>query len=80
MPMKISVDGSVCVGCRICELACSFARRQDFAPDEACIQVLFNDDGSLAIETTAGCGACVSPLCVRFCPVNAIALAEPFPG
>jgi len=77
--LKITVDESTCVGCRICELACSFARRKDFAPGEACIQVLLNDDGCLAIEIASDCAACISPLCVRFCPVGAIALAESCP-
>ena len=75
--MNIKVNPSICVGCRICELACSFTRQKYFSPAEACIQVLFNDDGSLTIEIGSGCRTCETPLCIRFCPVGAISVSEP---
>ena len=75
--MKLSVDESACVGCRLCEQACVFGRSRYFAPDASCIQVLFNDDGGIKIEISSGCEDCLTPLCIRFCPVGAIALDAP---
>jgi Fe-S-cluster-containing dehydrogenase component len=70
--MLITVEVERCVGCRLCELACSFARHGHFNPDEAGIHVTFEDDGSLAIAMDGSCSDCRRPLCVAFCPVGAI--------
>ena len=70
--MKLTVDKSICVGCRLCEQACVFGRQQNFNPDASCIHVLFDDGGGIEIEISSGCKDCRTPLCARFCPVGAI--------
>jgi Fe-S-cluster-containing dehydrogenase component len=71
--MPVTVDSARCVGCRLCELACSFSRHGAFNPAEAAIAVYFQDDGTLAVVVSEDCAACRRPLCVDFCPVGAIA-------
>ena len=62
--MKVTVDELICVGCRLCEQACVFSRRQHFDPDASYIQVLFNDDGGIQIEIFSGCENCTTPFCM----------------
>jgi Fe-S-cluster-containing dehydrogenase component len=71
--MPIAVNVGRCVGCRLCELACSFARYGHFNPAEAGIHVTFEDDGTLTVLVDDDlCSDCRRPLCVSFCPVGAI--------
>lgn len=72
--MRLTVDESICVGCRLCEQACVFGRLHHFNPDASCIHVLFKDDGGIQMEFSSGCEDCRTPLCARFCPVGAIAV------
>ena len=72
----VAVDEGRCVGCRICELACSFSRRDCFDPEAAAIRITFLDDGGLAVTVGEGCTKCRRPLCAEFCPVGAIQTAE----
>jgi Fe-S-cluster-containing dehydrogenase component len=74
--MSITVDSRRCVGCRLCELACSLARCGRFNPDQAAIRIIFEDDGTLTIAITEACLACRRPLCAAFCPVGAIVSGE----
>ncbi len=70
------VDEARCVGCRLCELACSFGRRGQFDPEVAAIRVTFLDDGRLAVTVADACSGCRQPLCAEFCPVDAIRVPE----
>lgn len=67
---RFRVDAKKCVGCRICELACSFQHRQEFDPEASKIKVYFCDDGGLEIKVES-CD-CKQPLCVELCPVQAL--------
>jgi len=68
----VAVDEARCVGCRLCELACSFGRTGAFDPEAAAIRVTFRDDGRLSVTVDDTCSACRDPLCVEFCPVGAL--------
>ena len=68
----VTIDAARCVGCRLCELACSFGRHGHFNPQEAAVQVTFLDDGSLSLTVGSDCAGCRRPLCADFCPVGAI--------
>ena len=71
MIMKVMSD--LCVGCRNCELACSFAHYGHFNPQQAAIRVVFNDEGQVDVRiTVAACSSCSRSLCVEFCPTGAI--------
>ena len=69
---NVAVDQGRCVGCRLCELACSFGRLGCFDPEAAAIQVTFLDDGRLAVALGSACAGCRRPVCAEFCPVGAI--------
>ena len=74
LKINIVVNEKKCVGCRICELACSFEKNREFNPENSTIKITFNEDASLNVELRADC-TCVSknkPLCVELCPQNAI--------
>jgi carbon-monoxide dehydrogenase iron sulfur subunit len=71
--MPITLKQERCVGCRLCELACSFARYGHFDPHQAAIRVTFADDGGLQVSISAACADCQRPLCVAYCPTGAIA-------
>jgi anaerobic carbon-monoxide dehydrogenase iron sulfur subunit len=70
--MSIAVDVDLCVGCRLCELACSFARHGRFNPYESAVRVNFEDDGTLGIAVGSECAACRRQLCAALCPTGAI--------
>lgn len=71
--MHIMVNEKICVGCRICELACSFELTQAFDPESSKIRIFFGDNGELKI-TTEQC-TCNKPLCAEFCPVHALTVS-----
>ena len=72
--MHIKVSEKDCVGCRICELACSFQLTQEFNPEASKIRIYFGDNGELKIETKE-C-ECNRPLCIAFCPVHAMTITD----
>jgi carbon-monoxide dehydrogenase iron sulfur subunit len=60
---------SLCVNCRICEMACSFSRTGTFNPVRARIWIHRNEKG---VDLPIACRHCVSPPCEKACPVGAI--------
>ncbi len=67
---SIEIDPQKCIGCRICELACSFKHLGEFNPEYSKIRIFFSDDGGLDINIKS-C-YCAHPFCIDFCPVKAI--------
>ena len=72
------VDLGRCLGCRSCEMACSFHHVGAFAPSISSLSILDKEDGAgfrvLLLEEADGLGrACDScdglqvPLCVEYC-------------
>ena len=69
---NLIVDKTRCMGCRICELTCSFHFHQVFNPERARIRIFFKDDGQLDIRVSSSC-SCRDPApCIRACPVEAL--------
>lgn len=65
----ISVNPEKCVGCRLCELACSLKHTREFNPMRARIQVVgFEELFSFPLT----CFQCEKPFCVDVCPTRAI--------
>lgn len=58
-----------CVGCRTCELACSFWHERKFNPQKSRIRIV---RGESAISHPVVCAQCPDPPCVAACPVGAI--------
>lgn len=72
----IKVDISKCVGCCTCELVCSYHHKQCYNPIFSSIRINFKDnyDIDITISDTCDFRGKEKPLCVKFCPVNAISL------
>lgn len=66
----ITVDTTVCVGCRTCELVCSFSKTGRFQPSRSLIQITFDDQCACTWKLDPLCDSCFE--CVRRCPVHAI--------
>ncbi len=72
--MKIlTIDPDKCVGCRLCESACSLKNVGEFNPARARIQVIgFDEMFCLPVM----CFHCEKPYCAEVCPSGAITRDE----
>ncbi len=64
----------LCTGCRICELACSFAKYGAYSPRKAHIVVSIESEGLRAQPVI--CIQCKKAACIRACPAEAISREE----
>ncbi len=65
----ISINPDKCVGCRLCELACSLKNAGEFNPSKARIQVAGAEE---VFSVPVMCFQCEEPNCLEVCPANAI--------
>lgn len=84
--MRITIDRTICAGCHICELTCSFHHLQHFAPRRSSIKI-FKHPQTRDIDPMVfygsegdrfGCDGCEDlqyPLCAANCPADAISVA-----
>jgi anaerobic carbon-monoxide dehydrogenase iron sulfur subunit len=72
----IKIDIDKCIGCRTCELVCSYHHKKCFNPIFSSIKINFKDnyDINITILDTCDYNREEDPSCVKFCPVNAIKL------
>jgi anaerobic carbon-monoxide dehydrogenase iron sulfur subunit len=60
-----------CVGCKLCELACSFGHFREFNPSRSFItNANFYDEPFFFVSMT--CFQCEEPYCLEMCPAKAI--------
>jgi len=59
-----------CIGCRACEIACSFAHYQENNPARALLRIVKYEEHSLDIPVV--CHHCDKAPCLEACPVSAI--------
>lgn len=71
--IHITMKPGVCVGCRICELACSLSQKGIINPQESNILVHITENGEVELEIAQEC-SCVEGRahCVELCPVDAL--------
>jgi Fe-S-cluster-containing dehydrogenase component len=70
MPKLIRVEPSKCIGCKSCELSCSFKHTGEFAPSKTRIyNEVFVEENAFITVT---CMQCDEPWCVKACPKYAI--------
>lgn len=70
----LMISPEKCIGCRTCELICSFNRMEEFNPKLAAVSVLSYDEASVAVPIM--CMQCEDPSCKKVCPVGAISKVE----
>jgi len=73
----IIINKEICVGCRICELVCSFSRKKSFGTINSVINVKVNKENNINIDLLKSCN-CSSKNnypCIDFCPVNTIKIS-----
>ncbi|MCD6244564.1 MAG: 4Fe-4S dicluster domain-containing protein [Candidatus Korarchaeota archaeon] len=82
----ILVNQSVCIGCRLCELACSFTLFKEFNPSKSAIRVhrdeisgtyfpVISPFGGILTDpdgNVISCKECSKPPCIEWCPTNAL--------
>ncbi|BDV41946.1 (Fe-S)-binding protein [Geotalea uraniireducens] len=71
MQKLIRVEPAKCIGCKSCELACSFKHRNEFAPSKSrIVNEVFLEEAKFITVT---CMQCDDPWCLKACPKGAIA-------
>ena len=69
---RVTVDVEKCVGCRICEMACSLRNYGECNPSRARIFVVRSEDDGALSTVPVLCQQCEDPLCVAMCPATAL--------
>lgn len=69
---RITVDLEKCVGCRVCEIACSLKNYGECNPARARIFVVREEDDGALSTIPVLCQQCEDPLCVAMCPATAL--------
>ncbi len=73
--MNVHIDPEKCKPCGICELACSFHHTKKFLPGHSSIRVVLGENGDIEFVMSSSCDGCKGekmPLCVEFCPTQAL--------
>jgi Fe-S-cluster-containing hydrogenase component 2 len=70
MNNRLIVSPLLCIGCRTCELACSFAHAVNGKPARSRIDV--KDGGKKDLYVPVVCLHCEDPACAKSCLVDAI--------
>jgi len=63
------INPEKCIGCRSCELACSFNKTNEFNPKHSAVTVMIYDEAAIAVPVM--CMQCEDANCVRICPTGA---------
>jgi carbon-monoxide dehydrogenase iron sulfur subunit len=75
MEKAMILDGDVCTGCRVCELACSMAKQGEYNPKKSYIRVIANNDFGVYIPVLkTECDFCGK--CIELCPEDALEISE----
>ncbi|HYF81426.1 MAG TPA: 4Fe-4S dicluster domain-containing protein [Clostridia bacterium] len=66
----LMISPEKCIGCRSCELICSFGKQKEFNPRNAAVSVFAYDEAALSVPIM--CMQCEEPSCMKVCPTSAI--------
>ena len=74
MSKILTISPEKCIGCRSCELICSFIKIGEFNPRESAVNVLSYEE--VAISVPVMCMQCEDAACMNVCPVDAFSRDE----
>jgi Fe-S-cluster-containing hydrogenase component 2 len=66
----LMISPEKCIGCRSCELICSFVKQKEFNPKNAAVSVFTYEEAALSVPLM--CMQCEVPSCMKVCPTLAI--------
>ena len=77
----LAVNPDECIGCRLCELACSMVKEGRFQPSKARIRIHFVGIPEIPVPSfSRHCDCCGGqPTCVKYCPVGCITYTDENP-
>ena len=71
MPKHVTAIPERCVGCKLCQLICSYIAFRVFNPSRAHLTIKANEKkGQFHIEFLPECNACGA--CIKYCPSEAL--------
>lgn len=70
MTKIVTFDAKKCIGCKICELICSFSNAKEFSVSKS--RIRSSVDLREAVFYSAVCMHCEDPACLRACPCDAV--------
>ncbi|HHV19657.1 MAG TPA: 4Fe-4S dicluster domain-containing protein [Thermoanaerobacterales bacterium] len=70
MSKILMISPDKCIGCRTCEVICSFSKIEAFNPKNSRVSVIAYDEAAISVPIM--CMQCEEPSCMIVCPVSAI--------
>jgi Fe-S-cluster-containing hydrogenase component 2 len=70
MLKQLMVKPEKCVGCKTCEIICSYNRAKNFDPRNSAVSVQIFGEASICVPVM--CMQCEEACCVSICPVEAM--------
>ena len=70
MVKQLMLKPEKCIGCRTCEVICSFGKIKAFNPKNSAITVMNFEEAAICVPVT--CLQCEEPTCQMVCPMQAI--------
>ncbi|MGB9812736.1 MAG: 4Fe-4S dicluster domain-containing protein [Thermovenabulum sp.] len=70
MKRVLMLSPEKCIGCRTCELVCSFSKIRAFNPKCSRVSVFSFDEAAVSVPMM--CMQCEEPSCMKVCPTSAI--------
>ena len=67
----LMINPEKCIGCRSCEIICSFNKTKEFNPKHSAVTVISFDEAQISVPVM--CMQCEEANCVRVCPTGAAA-------
>ena len=67
---QFTIDLKNCTGCRLCEVACSYALSGKFNPELSNLRI-DRYNGEITFSLSSAC-RCTEPLCLKYCVAHAI--------
>lgn len=66
----LTISPDKCMGCRTCEIICSFQHTEEFNPHNSAVSVIAYEEAAVTVPLM--CMHCEDAACMKVCPVKAI--------